>query len=353
MPAVVLLVPGDLDTRTGGYGYDREIVAGLRALGWTVDVRSLDRRFPFPPPKARAEARETLAALPDGAVVLADGLAFGALADEATAEASRLRFVGLVHHPLALESGLDDDTARALADSERRALAATRGVVVTSDATVGSLAPYGVAPNRIAVVPPGTAAASLAVGTRRQSAAAPVALLCVATLTPRKGHDVLFEALGGLTSRPWHLTCAGGDALHPPTTRALHAQVARLGIASRVAFPGSLDAAALDAAYARADVFVLATRHEGYGMAVAEAVARGLPVVSTPTGAIPSLVDAASGVLVPIDDVEALTQALERVVADDAWRTSLAAGAARRRAVLPTWRDAAARMADALVRFAG
>jgi glycosyltransferase involved in cell wall biosynthesis len=352
--ALVLLVPGDINLRTGGYGYDREIVAGLRELGWRVDICSLDDSFPFPCADARAQAVRVLAALPDDTLVLADGLAFGAMAAEAEREAARLRFVALVHHPLALESGLDPEAARALKASETRALHAARGVVVTSAATVRSLEPYGIAPGAVAVVQPGTPAAPVASGTRGIAPPHPgaaVELLCVASLTPRKGHDVLLHALSRLTRLQWHLTCAGSPHLHPETAEALASQVLAAGLSSRVTFVGELGEAGLAAAYDRADAFVLATRHEGYGMAIAEAVARGLPVVSTPTGAIPELVDAASGVLVPIDDVEALTQAIEVVMNDQA-RARLTEGARRRRDGLPTWRDAAGQMAAALTRSA-
>lgn len=352
--SVVLLVPGSLETRTGGYGYDREIVLGLMELGWKVDVCGLDASFPAPTPEARAHAREALAALPDHMLVLADGLAFGLLADEAHEERERLRFVALVHHPLALEHGLDAATARALVESETRALASTRGVVVTSRATVGSLAPYGVAADRIAVVPPGTAPAPIARGTRGSGDTrtdAPVELLSVASLTPRKGHDVLFAALAPLAHLPWRLTCAGAPHGHDAYASALAAQVAAAGLEDRITFAGSLDAAALDAAYARADVFVLPTRHEGFGMAVAEAVARGLPVISTPTGGIPDMVDAGSGVLVPIDDVEALRAALTTVLGDDRARERLAQGARARRAELPRWAESVRAMSAALHRF--
>lgn len=352
--SVVLLVPGSLDSRTGGYGYDREIVRGLMELGWRVNVRGLDVSFPQPTSEARAHAAAALAALPPHTLVLADGLAFGALGEEAEREAARLRFVALVHHPLALEHGLDPAMARALAASETRALRAARGVVVTSRATVASLTPYGVPPERVVVVQPGTAVAPLARGTRGTAPPRPdqpVELLAVATLTQRKGHDVLFEALEPLRHLPWRLTCAGGDHYQPDTTAALRAQVARLGLVDRVEFAGDLEASALARAYDRTDVFVLPTRHEGYGMAVAEAVACGLPVVSTPTGAIPDLVDDDSGVLVPIDDVAALTGALARIIGDDDERARLTAGARVRRDRLPRWSGAARQMAGALDRF--
>ncbi len=345
MPAVVLLVPGSIATRTGGYGYDRRIVAGLRELGWQVTVRELDGSFPRPTPSALQGAARALAALPDGAVVLADGLAYGAMPDEARAEAARLRIVALVHHPLAEESGLDASTAQALAASERAALAAARHVVVTSHRTAARLPDYGVTPDRISVVEPGTDPAPLAPGSGGEA----VHLLCVASLTPRKGHAGLLRALSRLTALPWRLTCVGG-ALHPPTAERLRELTATLGLADRVTMAGEGDDAMLAAAYAGADVFVLPTLYEGYGMVVAEALARGLPVVSTPTGAIAALVGEHAGVLVPPGDDAALEAALRRVIGDPALRARLSEGARRVRAHLPTWADAASRMADILTR---
>jgi glycosyltransferase involved in cell wall biosynthesis len=351
---IVVIVPGDIQIRTGGYGYDREIMAGLARLGWDVQLCALDDSFPFPCDEARASAGRSLAALPDDALVLADGLAFGAMAEEAERESSRLRFVALVHHPLALESGLDPAAARMLFESERRALQTARGVIVTSPATARSLEPYGVPADRIAIVPPGTAPAPAARGTRGVAPPhreIPLEMLCVASLTPRKGYDVLFRAVSRLLHRPWHLTCAGSPDLDPETAAALAEQVRADGLDTRVTFVGELDERAMAAAYDRTDVFVLPTRHEGYGMAVSEAVARGLPVVSTPTGAIPDLVDASSGLLVPVDDVEALSDALDALI-DDETRARLTAGARRRRQRLPTWSDAALGIAAAVTQFA-
>ncbi len=361
---VTLLVPGDLNLRTGGYGYDREIVAGLQALGWQVEILSLDPSFPSPSPEARAHAVRALAAVPAGRLVLADGLAFGALPDEAEAEADRLKFVGLVHHPLADETGLEAAAVQRLMASERRALATTRGVVVTSQATAERLKGFGVEANRVAVVMPGTTPAPLARGTRGFDAAAtntagtpgllpPVEMLCVATLVPRKGHDVLFAALARLRHLHWHLTCAGSDTLSPSTAAALRERLRTSGLAERVTLAGDLDPAALAEAYDRADLFVLATRHEGYGMAVAEAVAHGLPVVSTYTGAIPDLVGRDSGVLLQHDHVVGWTYNLGLLLSPD-WdlRERLADGARRRRDTLPRWPDSARAMASALTRFA-
>ena len=344
-----LVVPGALDTPTGGYAYDRAIVGELRARGWQVDVHTLGGGFPHPDPGGLADAEALFASLPDGAVVLCDGLAFGAMPGPAERHATRLRLVALVHHPLAAETGLAPARAAALFESERRALATARGVVVTSRSTAAQLADYGVAADRIAVVMPGTAAAPPAQGTRASNPAAAAQLLCVASLVPRKGHAVLVEALHRVRELPWRLTCVGSLDLDPATAREVRDLAGARGLETRIAFPGPVRSADLGGYYDSADVFVLPTFYEGYGMAVAEAVARGLPVVGTCTGALPELVDERNGVLVPPGDLEALTLALGDVIGDDTRRERLAAGARARAAGLPTWPQAAAAMESALL----
>ena len=371
MRSLVLIVPGSLETRTGGYGYDRRIVAGLRDSGWTVDVRELDGSFPFPTAAARADAVRVLASIAENATVLVDGLALGVLPAEIEHEAARLRIVALVHHPLAAETGIDQETAEALETSERRALAAVQSVVVTSRATAGALRRYGVGPDRVTVVEPGTDPARLARSQRSAftAASAPpdshpsdVTLLCVATLTPRKGHALLFRALASIRTPNWRLICAGSLDRDPETVASLRAQLRAGGLDTRVELVGDRDAAALDADYDAADLFVLPTLYEGYGMAVAEALARGLPVISTATGAIEDLVIGGAagheslhpaGIVVQPGDVDALAAALARVLGDADFRSRLASGAREKRGRLARWEDACAHMADVLDRASG
>jgi glycosyltransferase involved in cell wall biosynthesis len=351
--AVHLLVPGRLDTLTGGYGYDRRIVSGLSARGWTVAVHELHDSFPFPLPEARAGARHVLASMPDDAVVIADGLAFGALAEEAELESSRLRFVALVHHPLAAETGLGAADAASLDASERRALATARRVVVTSRKTAAALPRYGVGGDRIETIEPGTDPAPLATG----SGDGPLQLLCVAALIPRKGHDILFRALAQLPHRRWRLTCVGSLERQPDMAVSLRTLARSLGVEREIVFAGEAGPSTLPAYYDSADVFALPTLHEGYGMAVAEALARGLPVISTDTGGIPALVGEKAGLIVPPGDARAFADALAQVVDDApaalALRRRLAAGAREVRGTLPTWEDAAERMDAVLTRVAG
>jgi glycosyltransferase involved in cell wall biosynthesis len=340
----VFLLPGPLDSLSGGYAYDRRIVAGLRDAGWSVGWCVLPASFPWPDAAVLDHTAEQVAALPDGSLVIADGLAFGAMPAMAQHHAGRLRWVALVHHPLALETGLDAVQRDQLFHSEQRALAAARAVIVTSAATARGLSAYGVPAGRVHVVEPGTDTAALATG----SGSPALTLLCVATLTPRKGHAVVIEALAGLQDRAWTLHCVGSASRDAATAQALRELIATRGLGPRVHLHGEADAAALASLYAQADVFVLPSYFEGYGMALAEALAHGLPVVSTTAGAIPDTVPAQAGVLLPPGDVAALRQALARLMDDAPWRATLAAGARAARLQLPTWPQAVKKFASAL-----
>ena len=340
------VIPGDLETPTGGYGYDRRIIAGLRAQGWSVTVRTLDASFPLPSRAALDDAQRQFAHLPEQALVLIDGLALGAMPQIAQAHAPRLRLVALVHHRLAAERGLAPELTLDLARSERLALEAVRHVIVTSTATKHALRELGVEPPRVSVVEPGTDAAPLA----RRVRGATLRLLCVATLIPRKGHDLLFKALAALQPLRWHLTCIGRLTRDPETVALLRAQLRQLGLAERVTFAGEMHAAELSQVYGDTDLFVLPTHFEGYGMVVAEALAHGLPVISTRVGAIAELVGTQAGLLVAPADAGLLREALTRVMLEPGLLDSLAAGAAAVRSSLPDWQHACARMAQVLER---
>jgi glycosyltransferase involved in cell wall biosynthesis len=355
-PRVDLVVPGDPDTPTGGYVYDRQILAGLADLGWGTTVHSLDGSFPRPTPVALRTARATFAAIPDGRAVVIDGLALAGLQRVLENEARRLGLVALVHHPLALETGLDAATANLLERAERSALALVQRVIVTSQWTARALARYDVAIERLRVVEPGVdrreagrRSAAHDAGEKPESTdSGTLNLLCVATITPRKGHALLVDALAELRDRRWHLTCAGSTTRDAATTAALERQIDRFRLHNRISLLGDLDPATLERYYERADLFVLPSYLEGYGMALAEAVARGVPVVSTTGGAIPETVPAAASVLVPPGDGRALTKALAKLFDDPAALRALAENARAARASMPTWRGAAQKFAAAL-----
>lgn len=337
-------IPGDPDTPTGGYAYDRRLGDGLAAHGWAVRPLRLADGFPAPDDGARAAAAAAFAALPPGDALLVDGLAGGVLADALAGAALRGPVVYLCHHPLGEETGLAPAHAAALAASERAALAAAMEVVVTSPATAATLAStFTVPPGRITVAVPGTDPAPLSPG-----GGSPPVLLCVASLIRRKGHDVLIDALDRIRDLSWRCRLVGGDGFDPDWASALRARVAALDLSGRIAFAGPVADPAPD--FAAADIFVLPSRHEGYGMVFAEALARGLPVVAARAGAVPDVVPEAAGALVPPEDPDALAAALRRLIVDP--QAMAAARDASRRAGerLPTFADTARLVAAALDR---
>jgi glycosyltransferase involved in cell wall biosynthesis len=346
---VVFVVPGDLATPTGGYAYDRRIIAELTAIGWRTPVLDIGDGFPHPTATARAHALRCIAALPKERPIVIDGLAFGVMAQEAQALASECRLVALVHHPLALETGLSADESAALRDSERAALACARHVIATSASTARLLAAdYGVAAERLSIVQPGTDR----VAARPRMSGAVVELLAVGSVVPRKGYDVLVAGLAKISDLAWRLTIAGDRERSQETAGHLDAAIARLGLAGRVTFAGAVAPQRLLQLYASADLFVLASRFEGYGMAYAEAIAHGVPVVGTLAGAIPDTVPAGAGVLVPPDDIDALAAVLRRLVESPAEREGLAAGARAAAASFPSWQESAGQFARVLEQVA-
>jgi glycosyltransferase involved in cell wall biosynthesis len=344
---VHFVVPGPLRQRTGGYVYDRRIVDGLRALGPTVMVHELEGVFPAADDTARRSASRAIEDMNGAALPLIDGLALPAF--EHLAGPLPRPWIALVHHPLALETGLSAEEASRLAGLERRLLAGAERIVATSPQTRRDLEGYEISPDRVGVVLPGTERAPLA----RGSGGPGCAMLCVASLTPRKGHLVLLEALGRLADLDWRLTCVGSAERDPACADGIREAIGRLGLGRRVQLVGERDEAALSPFYDAADLFVLASHHEGYGMVLADALARGLPVVSTTAGAIPDTVPSSAGLLVPPGDPGALAGALRMAIAEPVLRARLAEGARQAREHLPGWADAVRAFAAELDRVAG
>ena len=344
--ALQVVVPGPLDQRTGGYIYDARMVDGLRRRGWKVTVHELQGSFPEADARARSSFADVLSNLPDRTRVIVDGLAMGGLPEVVRRHGERLSILGLVHHPLADETGLEVSQQGRWFELERQALAACTGVVVTSGTTATRLATYGVASKAVRAVRPGTEPARAAAGPR--SSGIP-RVLCVASVTRRKGHDVLIGALERLRDKQWTCVCAGSMTRDPVCAALVRERVRAAGLQNRIRFLGECGIDALDELYHQSAVFVLASYHEGYGMVLSEAIARGLPIISTTSGAIPETVPAGAGVLVTPGDQDALAAALADVITDPAKRVALAAAARRHAATLPDWDQAADAFAEAVI----
>jgi glycosyltransferase involved in cell wall biosynthesis len=349
MRRVAFAVPGHLETPTGGYAYDRRTIAELERLGWPVELVDVGEGFPWPGKSTRSAARTRLLKVSAGQPIVIDGLALGVIPEIAAELAARNPLLALVHHPLALEWGLSADQVDVMRCSERAALAAARAVVVTSPATARIVASdYGVPPDRITVARPGNDPVPQA----RGSGSDAPHLLSVGAVVPRKGFDVLVKALATLDDLPWRLTIVGDLTRDATAAAALRAGIAGHSMTDRIAVLGATSSEHLASLYDTADLFVLASHFEGYGMAYAEALAYGLPVIGTTAGAIPETVPSEAGVLVAAGDPAALAEALRRTITDTELRSRLSQGARAAAQQLPTWPQTGAIFADALERLA-
>lgn len=353
--SVHFVMPGGVDDPTapsGGNAYDRRVCLDLPGFGWQVERHAVAGSWPRPGAAARTELARTLRDLPDGTVVLIDGLVACGVPEIIVPEAERLQLAVLVHLPLGDETGLEPGLALELDAREREVLRAVPAVIATSDWAVRRLVSHhGLAPERVHVATPGADIAPLASGTDGVSR-----LLCVAAVTPRKGQHRLIEALAGAQDLPWSCVCVGGITQDPEYVAHLRMLIKKYGLQDRLHLAGPRAGAELDASYAAADLMVLTSYAETYGMAVTEALARGIPVLATDVGGVAEAVGRAPdggvpGILVPPEDPAALAAELRGWFGEADVRRRLKAAARRRRAALDGWATTARSLAGVLGRL--
>nr|WP_294505761.1 glycosyltransferase family 4 protein [uncultured Rhodopila sp.] len=333
---VSLIVAGPLATVSGAYLYNRRMADGLRGLGHAVQVTELAGRFPDPDQAAIYAARTAWAAIPDGSVPLIDGLALAAFDGVPLS-----RVAGLIHHPASLETGLPEETRRHLLATETAMFRAVPRLVVTSDPTLDRLTrEYGAPCEHVSVVMPGIGDPPRSTG----SSGPGCAILSVGALIPRKGHDTLLRAMSRLFDLEWHLAIVGSSARDPVHANGLHALAEKLHIGRQVEFIEEIT----DARWMEADLFALASYFEGYGMDIAEALRRGLPVAVTNVGAVSTLVGPEAGVVGAPGDAEQLSKAMRRLIFDRALRRDMGEVAWQSGRNLPSWDEQAKRLADVL-----
>ncbi len=344
MVEVAFAIPGDINTPTGGYAYDREVLARLPEHGIRARHLQLPGGYPDPTQQELAETTRLFAGLSPETVLVIDGLAFGAMPAEAIA-GIRQTIIALVHHPLGYEPGLSEDRARKLTELERNALTFAKAVFVTSPFTKRLLVDEFAVPERkITIAQPGTEPAEQAHGTGQ-----PLQLLSVGAVTPRKAFPTLVTALAPLAGLDWRLTIVGPLDRDAAAVAELKAAISRLGLGDRITLTGALDGQQIAAAYAAADVFVLPSLFEGFGMVLTEAMSRGLPIVCTTGGAAAETVPDAAAIKVPPGAAGPLTEALRQVIADRHLQRRLAEASLEAAQHLPSW-DETARSIASLIR---
>ena len=349
-----VVLPGDVTdpaVASGGNVYDLRVCRGLAAAGWRVDEILLSGAWPRPEANARRALGRALASLPDGADVLLDGLVAGGVPEVVVPQARRLSLTVLLHLPLAAETGTPVQVAAELDACERETLRAAAAVVATSPwAGEEVIKRHGLDPARVHVAAPGVDPAPLALGTESGSR-----LVCVAALTPRKGQDLLVDALAAVADRDWSCLLTGPVRRNPDFVADLRRRIERQRLTHRVRLTGPRTGERLARIYAGADLVLLPSRAETYGMVVTEALARGIPVLASAVDAVPATLGQADdgslpGLLVPPEDSVVLAGALREWFDRPALRERLRSAARQRRVALPGWDTTVARLTEVLTK---
>ena len=339
MTTVHVVVPEGIDDPvrpSGGNTYDRHLCHGLTSIGWSVHEHAVPGCWPRPEAASLAALAAVVGRIPDDAVVLLDGLVASTASEVLVEQARRLRMIVLVHMPLGHRP--PDEAAGEVRLRERTVLSAAAAVVATSEWARGRLLElYRLPDDRVHVAEPAVDVAAVVPGT-----AAGGALLCVAAVTRDKGHDLLLDALAATIDLAWHCVCVGSLDREPAFVEGLRRRSQDGGLDDRVCFPGPRTGADLDRSYATADLLLLASRAETYGMVVIEGLARGLPVVAAEVGGLPEALGHGAdgirpGLLVPPGDAAALAAALRAWLGDAELRARLRRAASERRNSLPRW----------------
>jgi glycosyltransferase involved in cell wall biosynthesis len=348
--SVHFVVPDGIDDParpSGGNVYDRHLSRGLTSIGWLVHEHAVPGFWSRPDAGSFAALDRAVASIPDDAVVLLDGLVASTAPEVLVPQASRLRLVVLVHMPLGHRPA--EGAAGDVRTRERAVVSAAAAVITTSRWSRQRLLElYGLPADRVHVAEPAVDPAEPAPGT-----AAGGALLCVAAVVPDKGHDVLLGALETIVDLPWRCSCVGRLDRDPAFVEGLRRLSLDGGLGERVCFTGPETGAELERAYATADLLVLASRAETYGMVVIEALAHGVPVIAADVGGVTEALGHGAdgtrpGRLVPPGDPAALGGALRSWLCDAGLRESMRRAARERRESLPAWSATTSAVADVL-----
>lgn len=347
VPDYILAYPGDFNLPTGGYAYDRRIHKELVHIGWNGTLLGLGTGFPFPDAQTLERAAALLADQSPDLPILIDGLAWGVMTQSAEQVCRSHRIVALVHHPLGLETGLAPDQSEHMLECERKILQRTAQIITTSPKTAEFLeAEFEIPAARITVALPGNDPVSPATGRKDGK----IGLIAVGSLVPRKGYEVLIDALSRLEDLNWVLDIVGDDRLDPAHSAGLRQKIKDLNLCDRIILHGAVPRDEIDGLYVSADIFVLASRYEGYGMAFTEAIAHGLPIVASGHGAVSDTVSPEAGIVVSPDDPEAFRKALKTLIMDEETRREFKNGALSAANNLPRWNDTAIKIRTVLER---
>lgn len=343
---VAFVTVGDTGRKTGGYLYNARVLAGLRESG--AEVEELVAGGASPEEQvAWAPRVGSMLDPPSFDVILVDALARIAVAPHLDRWRASRPVVALVHELPSVAGGSPEAGETADQGAYEEPLLRADRLVAVSEHGRALLEGRGVPPGRVRVVPPGFDRLATPAETPPVRSAGPVRALCVAQWIPRKGILTLAQAWAR-DARPGAVLELVGETDADPAYAVSVREAIASAPAGSVLVSGPVDDAALSDAYAAAGLFVLPSRYEGYGMAYAEALSFGLPVVACEVGPVPDLVGREAALLVPPDDADALAEALDLLLGDPGLRDRMSAAARRRANELSRWRDTVAGLRETL-----
>ncbi len=342
---VLFVIPGDINLPTGGYRYDREIINAWKTTGVDIKLISINGNYPFPSEAEKQDAIAQVDTFPKADIAVVDGLLGGISPGFLQKLCKIMPVVALIHHPLCLENGLDEATAQSLKQSEKQGLEFISNIITTSPTTSKTVAElFGFNTDKIHTVLPGVDRSATSTGNDDRT----INLLCVGSVIKRKGHKDLLLALSKLTHLDWRLDCIGSTNFDKILFDELQMIIKQEKLTGKIKFHGGVTEEALEKACSKTDVFVLPSLFEGYGMAYAEAIVRGIPVIGTIAGAIPETVPENCGILVKPSDVSSLANALETMISNETLRAQYKNNAIVEEPNFPTWKNSAKQFVEIL-----
>jgi glycosyltransferase involved in cell wall biosynthesis len=344
---VGLVIYGSLKTLSGGYLYDRVLVEYLRAQGDQVEVISLpDRSYPgrlagnLFRPRSVGKAQLPLD------ILLQDELCHPSLIwwNRKLKGSDGVPVISIVHHLLTSEPGHHLWLAPLYRRVELAYLRSVDGFIFNSE-TTRKVVENAVGQDLDSVVSqPGADRLNPSVSDEeiiaRSRTDGPLRILYLGNVIPRKGLDVLMDALLRLSENAWELTVVGSLEMDRDYSAIVKQMVGIGGFEGRIRFTGPLEDIQLVREMENHHLMALPSYYEGYGIAYLEAMGFGMPVIASDAGAAPEIITAGvDGFLIPPGDSAALADLIEGLMADRPRLAQMGCAARRRYLASPRWAE--------------
>ena len=330
---VFFLLSGDINSLTGGHLYNRHMVEGLKQKGHRVKVLRLDESTILTH-AIELKSSSYFNTLPPGSCVLIDSLVLGNIPGALKKYSEKLTFIGLIHLPLTYNP-LPGKNRKHIATREVKAMMFTRHLVVTGRFTLRMLMEAGISHEKISLIEPGVENYPR----KRYYADLPSVLLCISNYSQIKDQLLLVRAINKLRYNKWTLHMYGNTNTEKPYVTRLKSIIANKKMNDRILLHDSIDRNNISEAFLASDLFVLPSRFETYGMVLTEALAHGLPVVTTNSGNIPDTVPQTMGVFTEPGNLDSLVSAITLLFTNSQHYQSLCMAASGYYRQAKTWQN--------------